>query len=43
MIFGILTKALEVRCAVINAYFVDSNVGLKIKIGWNSLNRDVIS
>ena len=30
MIFGILTKALEIRCSVIKAYFVDSDMGLKI-------------
>ena len=37
MIFGILAKALEIRCTVIEAYFVDSKVGLKINTINNSL------
>ena len=30
MIFGILTKALEIRCVVIKAYFVYNEMGLKL-------------
>ena len=30
MIFGSLTKALEIRCTVIKAYVVDNKVGHKI-------------